>query len=54
MIFPHDNQHLAKKYFETLPSSDLSVKYFNGEKYSPPTNFTGIAINVLKMNYKLN
>ena len=53
MIFPHDNQYLAKEYFETLPQSDLSVRYYNGEKYSPPTNLVGIAYNTIKMLSKL-
>ena len=53
MIFPHDNQYLAKEYFETLPHSDLSVRYYNGEKYSPPTNLVGIAYNTIKMLSKV-
>lgn len=31
MILPHYNRHLAQEYFESLPSGDVSHKFYNGE-----------------------
>lgn len=53
MILPHNNRHLAKEYFESLPSGDVSHRYFNGEKYSSPTTLLGKFANSFKLASKL-
>ena len=46
MLLPNNNKQLAKKYFDTLPASDVNKKYYDeGLKYESPTSFLGTFVN---------
>lgn len=54
MLLPHNNHHLARKYFDSLPEEDINRKYYNGLKYETSRSVFGRLNDLFNLDTKLD